>query len=505
MTLRRVAAALVTTLAVAGAVLLWPARLGGAVSYVITHGVSMQPRFHTGDLAVVRRAGSYHVGEIAAYHSPSLHTVVLHRIVAIVNGRYIFKGDHNTWLDADHVGRSQILGRLWVHVPAVGNFVWWLVQPLHLLLLVVGLLLLTGGETARRRRPSTREVLPVALVVAVAGAALAGWAWTQPARATVVRHHGYTQTVRFGYAAQVPPDAVYPSGHVATGDPLFVRLVPRLVVRVDYQTTARDAAGTIGLIGSLANNAGWHTSFTLAPVHPFTGASTSAQGLVSLPALVALSHTVDAQSGVSLGGYTLTLTPVVLVHGQVSGVPVGTTMGAPFVFRFDDQQFSPAAAYSTTTSGSVPVAASVPARPTLLHHRIPLPAARWLGLLVALLSAAAAFGLALASRRPRQFIGPHPLPCGFEGSVISIVADSVPPDRFLVDTDSFADLVAAAATHAQPILHDKPAGICYVENDGTVYRFRLAAPRLSLVPPLPEQRQASVPRQRDMKAGMLDS
>ena len=34
--------------------LLWPQRWGGSMTYVITHGVSMQPSFHAGDLAIVR-------------------------------------------------------------------------------------------------------------------------------------------------------------------------------------------------------------------------------------------------------------------------------------------------------------------------------------------------------------------------------------------------------------------------------------------------------------------
>ena len=57
-----------------------PTAIGGSTRYVVTSGVSMEPRFHTGDLALVRPAGQYKVGEIVAYWSTLLHTVVLHRI-----------------------------------------------------------------------------------------------------------------------------------------------------------------------------------------------------------------------------------------------------------------------------------------------------------------------------------------------------------------------------------------------------------------------------------------
>ncbi|MGA9859993.1 MAG: S24 family peptidase, partial [Solirubrobacteraceae bacterium] len=65
--------------------------IGGSTNYVITHGVSMEPRFHSGDLALVRPAAQYRVGDVVAYHSSLLHLVVLHRIYAIHDGRYTFK------------------------------------------------------------------------------------------------------------------------------------------------------------------------------------------------------------------------------------------------------------------------------------------------------------------------------------------------------------------------------------------------------------------------------
>lgn len=63
----------------------------GQIAYVATHGVSMEPQFHRGDLAVVRPAASYEVGDVVAYRSELLDTVVLHRIVARDGDRYTFK------------------------------------------------------------------------------------------------------------------------------------------------------------------------------------------------------------------------------------------------------------------------------------------------------------------------------------------------------------------------------------------------------------------------------
>jgi signal peptidase I len=80
----------------------------------------MEPRFHTGDLAIVRPASNYRVGDIVAYHSSLLHVTVLHRIGAIRGNHYIFKGDNNNFVDPVQPSRTELLGKLWIHVPRGG-------------------------------------------------------------------------------------------------------------------------------------------------------------------------------------------------------------------------------------------------------------------------------------------------------------------------------------------------------------------------------------------------
>src|SRR3954453_15479679 len=99
----------------------WPLPLGGSTTYVSTHGVSMEPRFHTGDLGILRSAGSYEVGDVVAYHSDALDTVVMHRIVAMDGDRFVTQGDNNDWLDADHPSQDEVLGTLFLRIPHGGQ------------------------------------------------------------------------------------------------------------------------------------------------------------------------------------------------------------------------------------------------------------------------------------------------------------------------------------------------------------------------------------------------
>lgn len=133
-----------------------PPPLGGSTTVVTVDGTSMLPKLRVTDLVALRPQHTYRVGDVVGYRSGLIHRVVLHRIVAIHDGRYVFKGDNNSFVDPDRPTRSQLVGRLWIHIPTAGR----LVQQLHrapvaaalavLLVLAAGL----SGSPKRRRRAS---------------------------------------------------------------------------------------------------------------------------------------------------------------------------------------------------------------------------------------------------------------------------------------------------------------------------------------------------------------
>ena len=86
----------------------------------------MEPKLHRGDLAVVRERSTYRVGDVVLYDSRELGSKVLHRIVRVERGRFVLKGDNNSFLDAERPTEEQIVGTLWVTAPAVGRATEWL-------------------------------------------------------------------------------------------------------------------------------------------------------------------------------------------------------------------------------------------------------------------------------------------------------------------------------------------------------------------------------------------
>jgi signal peptidase I len=158
-----------------------PTQMGGSSVYSVTSGVSMQPLLVRNDLALVRIETSYHVGDVVLYHSTILDKPVLHRIIAIQNGDYFFKGDNNNFVDPGYATRSELVGKLWIHVPAAGAAISWLDEPFHAALLAgvaTLVVLLSGGTLSRKRR--RRGLIVSALPTA----------WPAHAETAVMRENG---------------------------------------------------------------------------------------------------------------------------------------------------------------------------------------------------------------------------------------------------------------------------------------------------------------------------
>ncbi len=107
---------------------LWPTRLGGATTYVIVKGTSMEPKFHTGDLAVVRQQDHYNVGDIVAYRIPKgtagAGQMVIHRIIGRHHGGYLLQGDNRTTADTWNPTDDEVVGRFRMLIPIPGAGAW---------------------------------------------------------------------------------------------------------------------------------------------------------------------------------------------------------------------------------------------------------------------------------------------------------------------------------------------------------------------------------------------
>src|SRR5579862_905916 len=472
----------------------------------------MQPSFHAGDLAIVRQASSYHVGEIVAYRNLQLggHTV-LHRIIAIHNGLYTFKGDNNNFVDSFHPDSSELVGRLWLHLPAAGKYLGLLHGPRVFLVAGLLALLLIGAAFARNdgknggRGGSPRTEIaaggaqtlgtigapPVAALVALlAFAGLGALSYTRPLTTRATQAGLYSQSGRFSYNAQAAGgSSVYGRAAVTTGEPIFLRLAHQASFRFSYRFASKAAhalAGRADLLASISASDGWKRTLQLARAQTFSGDHTTVTGTLDLTTLETLVNRVGQLSGVSSGSYTLTVEPQVHVHGAVAGDPIEESFNPTLAFLLDSNQLqlqpgsaggpSSSSLLSQSSSGSGPVTvANTIALPKL---KLPVARARQIALLgggVALVLLLAALALA-RSRRPRS--EQEQIEQAY-GELIVPVSDTPRGLELPTVTVSSIDALARLADQAgRLILHltNDEADVYFVEDNGFVYTYQTTAP-----------------------------
>ena len=154
---------LVILAAVGWLVLMRPTTLGGDVGYIVVRGTSMEPSLASGDLVLTRPSAAVGVGDVVAYRVPAgtvgAGMVVIHRVVEVApDGYLVLQGDNTEHLDPWSPGARDVVGTLWVRVPAVGRVLAMLHDPVMLGALAASLIVPAALLAQGRRRPIARPL-----------------------------------------------------------------------------------------------------------------------------------------------------------------------------------------------------------------------------------------------------------------------------------------------------------------------------------------------------------
>lgn len=492
--------AALAVLAIVGYLLFAPQPLGGPVSYVVTDGISMEPKLHPGDLVIVREAPVYRVGDVAAYRSDNLGRVVLHRIIRVDSGGYVFRGDNNDFIDQDRPRADEILGKKWLVIPGGGKVLGWIGNPIAATVLAFGIAsVLFFGFRARARRgrdgvarpvrsrrspvPGARSQLVAPLMVGISVfVAVGALAFAHPLTRAGNRNASYVHRGNFEYEAKVAKSAVYPSGRVVTGQPLFSNLVDDVEVRFDYRLdtgAATALGGSSSMVAVLSSPSGWTHSETLRPKAEFNGDRFTVAGSLHLSRLTELIDRVQIMTEVQETPYTLTISPEVRIAGEVAGRPIDERFGPALKFDLDllkarlTTNETPAEDAAQVdplhpkASGSVLVPISTPNELSVGPLGVRIGVLRLIAVLGAVLCAVLVGTLSLIARR----IADEPSAIAKRYGKWMIAVDTLRPtsERTAVEVKGMDDLVALAESYGRLILHQEDDGIhSYVVEESNI-------------------------------------
>lgn len=468
------------------------------VSYVVTHGVSMNPVYYQGDLVFVVKERSYEVGQIAAYHGA--HEEVLHRIIGGNDtAGFVFKGDNNDSTDIPTPTADELIGRAVLHVPKGGIWLKPVLSPTGLGM--IGFLIVGGGAaTARNRReiprgrrkkkvkamarqggswatamtiaksvarlpPPLRVLACAAALAALFAVALGVLGWMKP----VTERHltsGPNHTMTFSYSAKVPRSPAYDSTTATSPDPIFRKLANLVDLRMRYVGTA----DTFAASAVLSDGSGWKTNVQLVSAKKVVAGSLDTTVSLDLNTLEAREKAAAAAIGVQPSALTITV--------NVGVTDSAGTFTAPLALNVTPVQMTLAGGEGTlkATDDAAPTATVVARNIGTTDHPI-MTAARARGLAILLLLGAAAglVAIFIAVRRGTPTRTRADIERRFPNLLVPVEPMASPPGKPVVNVDNFPALVKLAERYGQMILtwRRPDADDFVVRDEGITYRYRV--------------------------------
>ncbi len=465
----------------AASIILSPAKV------VTTQGSSMAPRPHGGDLALVWPAARYEVGDIAAYRSDLLRSVVLHRIVAVDNGRYTFKGDSNSWLDEEKPTRDSLIGTLALRVPHAGAWLRHLTSfsttGLSALFLLTALG--TAAETTRRRRrmkvishagrhtgtgsasqSQLRSAAGSAAIIGVAGLALGALAWSGPVEQMATTEAHAQRQIAFSYAAQVPRTAAYDTTSVEPPQPVFRKLANAVDVRYGYQGDP----GTIAVAAELSNSSGWRLTVPLAARTTFATDRYTGKVRLDLDALQERADAAAAVTGMPNDQLDITVIPTITSPGGDTFTPRLPLALTPLHLAPKGNIASMTVKDSTATKKMT----LAPRTFSVFERDVPVATVRKVSLVMLGASLLAALVIALISGTWSRAGEPARIRRQYGSLLVSVQPMEEQPEQPLVDVTHFATLAKLAERYGLLIMHWSSGRqeTFVVKDASATYRYR---------------------------------
>ena len=335
--------------------ILAPTQLGGSVTYVIVDGNSMETKFRRGDLILLRKAPTYHVGDAVTYQNAEMGRFVFHRIIDLNLDRFVLQGDNNAWLDSYQPTQEEIVGKLWMHLPRVGKAVEWLRLPINMALavgllggsLMSSMLIQPSKHEKGKNKPSRNFGGPLTVILLFLGfivltfLALGIFAFTRPLARTVGKIP-YQQEGKFFYSA-TGTTGVYDTDQVRSGEPIFPKLTCFLNLGFAYSMYAnqlQDISGTHQLSARVRDEqSGWHRTIPMIAATGFVGNSYLTMATLDLCQVEALVNLMEQETGFHQNAYTLEIVSHVDIMAKVDGQQVQDSFDPTLVFRFDEVHF----------------------------------------------------------------------------------------------------------------------------------------------------------------------
>ena len=500
-----------------------PRQAGGAASYVIVVGNSMEPGFHIGDLVVTHAQAAYQVGDAVVYRNRELDNFVFHRIIAEQADTFTLKGDNNSWIDTYQPARAEVLGKLWLHIPRGGTHIQKLRNPFVAAgaagalagFFALGLFrekpggkkrmanksfsdqfasvgqkirnwFTAPGKSGKTPQPVQGSFFEGSFLVlgalALASLIVGIIAFSRPASRFVRDDLPFEHVGFFSYTSPAP-QGVYDSNVIQSGDPIFPRLTCAVDVSFQYTFIAQGAgtiAGSHQMTATISEPvSGWRRSVPLEEVVAFSGSAFGATAKLNLCQIEKLTQSMEEDTDFHPGSYVLIVSPNVQVTGDVSGRALESAFNPSLSFYYDRAHFyllrmdAEENPLNPTASGAVGGQRQAANTVLLFGAELAVPALRWFAVIGLAGSLAGLFLLGARVQEMSQRDQNAYIRMRYESLLVDVRDAGAAETAPVVDVASVEDLAKLAEKFNAMILHTEFNGshVYTVRAEGAAYRF----------------------------------
>ena len=483
----------------AGLVVIWiafaPVKVGGQASHVMVNGISMEPNYHTGDLVIVRKAETYQVGDVVTYRDAKMEQYVIHRIIGVEQEEFVLKGDNNSWVDAYHPTRDEIIGKQWIYVPKVGRAMQWLRAPLNLsftIALLGGILMFGMLKKPAHQRQSKASPLGNPGGTLEGGLYLFGFCaliflglgilsfirpLTRPAD-----NIQYLQESHFSYSATGTP-VIYDTNVVRSGEPIFPRLTCFLNIGFNYNVIGGGLQGVSGayqLVARVADEqSGWQRTIPMDQPSAFNGNTFSTASTLDVCQIVALVNTLEQETGLRANNYTLEIIPQVEMTANANGTQIADSFEPKLVFRFDEVHFFLSTPKGQDDPLSFSQQSSVQSLDTqantfsILGWEPTVLKIRTIAIFGLVVSMSGLFILGFKAFATAQHSQEAWIQLKYNALLVNVYERDIQPASTMIDVTTIDELAKLAERHNTVILHMTLNFLHFylVQSNGVTYRF----------------------------------
>ena len=285
--------------------------------------------------------------------------------------------------------------------------------------------------------------------------------------------------------------AVYPTGRVTTGEPIYPNLVNTVVMKFGYHFSSslrHHITGTIVLRAILLSEANtWQQLSVIRPLTAFTGDSVSLTSSLPLAGLYGLISSLSAQSGLPNVNYLADIQPVVHITGTVGTMSINETFSPVLPFQVSLSAITlnstvaaapPGATYIAPTAASELAATLDPEQFGTIPHlisnsisvakyQIQIRVLRLFGLILTGIALLVALYHDVIRRHSTRQTEEIRIARQFDALVVPVTALRLPEGSTEIDVTDFAHLAGLAQFLERPILYEMRNGTAtYAVDDG---------------------------------------